>query len=151
MANSPEHNAPAPPSLFNLPEGLSPDSIDILPVLSAVLSRLKDPSTATASTSGSPPAASPSQLTSGSGPLTIKDIPAATDELKHKLHRAKLQIKELPDIDRTIQEQEEEIAEWEDKIRRQRETLEALKQVGLAAKMEREERTRAASGESMKA
>lgn len=147
MVNTPSQTA-APPSLFNLPDGLSPDAIDILPVLSALLARLKDPSTG-ASTAGSPPETSPSQLASGTAPLTIKDIPAATDELKHKLHRAKVQVKELPDIDRSIEEQEEEMREWEEKIARQRETLDALKQVGLKAKAEREERLRAIGAEPM--
>jgi hypothetical protein len=149
MANSPTQTTAAPPSLFNLPADLSPDSVDILPVLSALLSRLKDPSTTGASTSGSPPAASPSQLAVGNGSLTIKDIPAATDELKHKLHRARAQIKELPDMERSIEDQEEEIGEWVDRIKRQREVLEKLREVGLKAKMEREQRLRAAKGEPM--
>lgn len=49
-------------------------------------------------------------------------------------------MKELPDIDRGLAEQEEEIRELEEKIRRQREVLEGLKGVGLAATREREGR-----------
>jgi hypothetical protein len=125
-----------------LPEGLSPDSIDTLPVLSAVLSRLQNPS----SSSTSPPATSPSQIASGTGPLTIKDIPTATDEIKHKLQKARMQVKDLPDMDRSISEQEDEIAELEGKIRRQREVLERLRDVGIRAKNEREQRE---GGEAM--
>ncbi|KAE9369477.1 hypothetical protein N431DRAFT_344986 [Stipitochalara longipes BDJ] len=141
MATSPNQATPPPPSLFNLPEGLTPDSIDTLPVLSALLSRLQNPSSTahTVSTSGSPPAASPSQLASGTGPLSIKDIPPATDELKHKLQRARLQIKELPDIDRSVEEQDVEIRELEEKIRKQREVLVGLREVGLQTKREREQ------------
>jgi hypothetical protein len=140
MATSPNQVTPPPASLFNLPDGLSPDSIDTLPVLSALLSRLQNPSSTAhiASASGSPPAASPSQLASSTGPLSIKDIPPATDELKHKLQRARLRVKELPDMDRSVEEQEVEIRELEDKIRRQREVLVGLKDVGLQAKRERE-------------
>jgi small-conductance mechanosensitive channel len=142
MATSPSQATPPPASLFNLPDGLTPDSIDTLPVLSALLSRLQNPSSSanTASTSGSPPAASPSQLASSTGPLSIKDIPAATDELKHKLQRARVQVKELPDMDRSVEEQEVEIRELEEKIRRQREVLVGLREVGLQAKREREQR-----------
>lgn len=139
MATSPSQSTPQP-SLLNLPEALSPDSIDTLPVLSAILSRLQTLSPNAATTSGSPPAPSPSQLAGGTGPLSIKDIPAATDDLKHKLQKARAQVKELPDIDRTLAEQEEEIQELEEKIRKQREVLERLKEVGLAAKREREAR-----------
>jgi len=126
------------PSLFNLPEGLTPGSIDTIPILSSLLSRIQNPSTTAASTSGSPPAVSPAQLASGTGPLHVKDIPTATDEMKHKLQRARVQVKELPDIDRSIEEQEEEIQELEEKIQKQKEVLNALRDVGSATKLERE-------------
>lgn len=45
----------------------------------------------------------------------------------------------MPDIDRTLTEQEDEIRELEEKIRKQREVLEGLKEVGLKAKRERED------------
>jgi hypothetical protein len=134
MTTSPSQSTT--PNLLNLPEGLSPDSIDTLPVLSAILSRLQAPTT---TSSTSPLSTSPSQLPSG-GPLAIKDIPAATDELKHKLQKARAQVKELPDIDRTLAEQEEEIRELEEKIGKQRGVLEGLKEVGLRAKKERDEK-----------
>jgi len=140
MATSPSISTPQPPSL---PETLSPDSIDTLPVLSALLVRLQNPSSiAAGSTAGSPPAASPSQLASGTGPLTIKDIPTATDELKHKIQKARVQVKDLPDLDRTVAEQESEIRELEEKIRKQREVLENLRDIGIATKREREQQQR---------
>ncbi|KAH6677505.1 RNA polymerase II transcription mediator complex subunit 9-domain-containing protein [Halenospora varia] len=139
---TPSHHTQPPPSSLGLPEGLSADSIDTLPVLSALLSRLQNPSTTSTSTAGSPPAASPSQIASGNGPLTIKDIPAATDELKHKVQKARAQVKELPDMDRTITEQEDEIRELEEKIARQREVLVSLRDVGAATKRDREKRER---------
>jgi hypothetical protein len=51
-----------------------------------------------------------------------------------------LQIKELPDMSRSVEEQEVEIRELEEKIRRQREVLVGLRDVGLRAKKEREQR-----------
>jgi predicted RNase H-like nuclease (RuvC/YqgF family) len=72
--------------------------------------------------------------------LTIKDIPAATDELKHKLQKARVQVKELPDMQRSVPEQEQEIRELQERIRKQREVLEGLRDVGMLAKREREQR-----------
>jgi uncharacterized coiled-coil protein SlyX len=43
-------------------------------------------------------------------------------------------------MDRSVAEQEEEIAELEDKIRRQRQVLESLREVGIRAKREKERR-----------
>ena len=127
------------PAAYSLPAGLTADSIDTLPILSSLLSRLQNP--AAASTSGSPPpAASPSQVAAGTGPLTIKDIPTATDGLKHKIQKARAQIRELPDMDRSIGEQEEEMRELEAKIAKQMEVLEGLKDVGVAMRREREQR-----------
>ena len=51
-----------------------------------------------------------------------------------------MQVKELPDMDRSVEEQEVEIRELEEKIRRQREVLVGLREVGLQAKREREQR-----------
>jgi hypothetical protein len=128
---TPQTATSTPPSLENLPTGLSADAIDVLPVLSSLLSRLQVPQNQTgASTAGSPPgptsSATPSQLVSSTGPLTIKDIPAATDGLKHRLQKARVAVKELPDLNRSLKEQEEEIRELEDKITRQREVLKSL-------------------------
>ena len=43
-------------------------------------------------------------------------------------------------MDRSVEEQEVEIRELEEKIRRQREVLVGLREVGLQAKREREQR-----------
>lgn len=56
------------------------------------------------------------------------------------MQKARAQVKELPDIDRSLAEQEEEIRELEEKIRKQREVLKGLKTTGLEAKRERETR-----------
>jgi phage-related minor tail protein len=86
---------------------------------------------------------------SGSGPLAFKDIPIASDEIKHKLQKARSQVKELPDIHRSIAEQNEEIKELEAKVAKQREVLKSLKDVGVAAKTEREEKERLRAADVM--
>ena len=138
MATTHSQSTSQPPSSsISLPDGLSADAVDTVPVLSAVLSRLQNISTTT-SGAGSPPTPSPSQAASGTGPLTIKDIPTATDGLKHKLQRARAQVKELPDIERSAAEQEHEIRELEVRIARQRDVLETLRRAGIAARRDRE-------------
>lgn len=135
-----------------LPSGLSPDSIDVPSELYTVLSRVRytDKNGASA-TSGdgehskpgtNTPAGGPSGATpaggadaaagaSGSKPLATKDLIAATDPLKHKIQRARAAVHTLPDVDRTISQQEAEIREWEEKIARQREVLQQLKEFGI--------------------
>jgi hypothetical protein len=130
MATSHSQSTSQPSSTISLPEGLSADSVDTLPVLSAVLSRLQNLSTLP---TASPPTPSPTQAASGTGPLTIKDVPVATDQLKHQLQRARAQVKELPDIERSIAEQDEEIRELEERIAKQRDVLETMRQASIAA------------------
>ena len=58
--------------------------------------------------------------------LQPKDLPAAVLEIKHKLQRARAAVEGLPDIERTIADQEAEIRDLEHRIRRQRDTLRGL-------------------------
>jgi hypothetical protein len=60
--------------------------------------------------------------------------------MKRKLQKARAAAKELPDMERTVKEQEEEIRELEDRIRMQREVLEGLKSEGVRVGTEREVR-----------
>ncbi|KAE8449968.1 hypothetical protein EG329_007107 [Mollisiaceae sp. DMI_Dod_QoI] len=148
MATSPTSQ---PPSLTNLPDGLSPDCLDTIPVLSSILSRLQPPQNANnaASATGSPPAATPKDLAEGTGPLTVKEIPLAADKIKSKLQTARLQVKQLPDMERSVSEQEQEIRELEDKISKQRAALAQLKEAGVAIKREREQRGREGGADLM--
>lgn len=59
--------------------------------------------------------------------------------MKHKIQKARAQVTQLPDMQRTIGEQEDEIKELEERIRNQRSVLENLKDVGLKAKTEKVE------------
>jgi predicted RNase H-like nuclease (RuvC/YqgF family) len=60
--------------------------------------------------------------------------------MKRKLQRARVAAKELPDIERTVKEQEEEIRALEERIRMQREVLEALRGEGVRVGREKEGR-----------
>lgn len=63
--------------------------------------------------------------------MSLKEIPAATDALKHRFRRARAVIAtSLPDLDRGVAEQEAEIAALEARIARQRDALEKLREVG---------------------
>ncbi|RKF64828.1 putative microtubule-associated protein [Erysiphe neolycopersici] len=129
------------PSVFKLPEGLSPNSIDTIPVLSSLLSRFQiSPLTTSISTPGiARSAASPSQLLAGTGPLTDKDITLATDVLRFQLEKARIQIGKFPDMHRSIDEQELEIKELENRILKQKETMLQLQKFGRASMKAKEQ------------
>lgn len=127
----------------SLPGGLTPDSVDIPSELFTVLSRLRYTDKNGAATNGD---TDPTKTASGSTPsggtnatnkvadtktLSTKDLTAATDPLKHKIQRARAAVHTLPDITRTIAEQEAEIKEWQDKIESQRKVLQQLKEFGI--------------------
>lgn len=57
-------------------------------------------------------------------------MPSATDGLKYRLQRARIEATKLPGIIMSIAEQEAEIRMWEEKIGKQREQLENLRKLG---------------------
>ena len=63
--------------------------------------------------------------------LSFKDVPGATDSLKHKIQHARAQVRALPDMSRTAEEQAQEIAELEARIKTQRALLERLREDGI--------------------
>ena len=149
-----------------LPEKLSPDSVDTLTELATILVQLRPTiqgsssistpalglaglptlagtgSTPAAGTGSTPapgaatgttpqPTATPNATGAANGALSFKELPAATDNLKHKLQRARVAIRSLPDISRSIEQQEAEIDELEALKKKQLAQLEALKTIGL--------------------
>lgn len=122
-----------PPNPLALPSATSPDSVDTLTELAAILARVrytdKNNLDHNASTGLTPAPAAPDN-NGADAPISVKDFPTATDTIKHKVQRARAQIKELPDIERTTGEQEAEMRELEARIAMQREVLEKLKDVG---------------------
>ncbi|KAK6206732.1 hypothetical protein QIS74_13220 [Colletotrichum tabaci] len=130
-----------PPHPLELPSTLSPDALDTLTELTGILTRLRaaiQTSGSVGGITGATPAgtgagATPNPLggASPNAPLSLKDVPAQTDALKHKLQRARTQMRQLPDMDRSISEQEEEISQLEERIRMQREVLDRLRELGV--------------------
>ncbi|KAI1277319.1 RNA polymerase II transcription mediator complex subunit 9-domain-containing protein [Xylaria sp. FL0933] len=72
-----------------------------------------------------------SGIGSGGGELSLKEIPVATDALRHRFQRARTLIRTaLPDLERDVAAQQVEIAALEARIARQRDTLAKLREVG---------------------
>ena len=65
----------------------------------------------------------------------------ATDSLRHKIQKARAEAKALPDMNRSIEEQEEEMTELEEKIEKQKEVLSMLAELGRGAKESREQKS----------
>ena len=134
----------------HLPEGLSPDSVDTLTELTAILVKLRTAQAAATSsttgtsllggTSGATPAPAPGAVT-GTTPLpsgafnpggfSVKELPSATDNLKHKLQRARAAVKTLSDVSRSLEQQQGEIEELEARRQEQLAMLARIKGVGL--------------------
>ncbi|CAG9991583.1 unnamed protein product [Clonostachys byssicola] len=140
------------PHPLALPPTFSPDTLDVLTELYNVLQKVhetareslqnqeQDPAAGGAPklpTSTSTPSAAASAATAGGDGgngkrLTFKDVPNATDGIKHKLQRAREQVRGLPDMSRTVAEQDAEMRELEARIEKQRALLERLREEGLA-------------------
>ncbi|KAK7423172.1 hypothetical protein QQZ08_009168 [Neonectria magnoliae] len=113
------------PHPLALPPTFSPDTLDALTELSVVLAKVR---AGIQSSSGITTEPAP-----GAGPtLSFKEVPNATDGLKHKLQRARAQVRALPDMDRTIAEQSEEIKDLESRIEMQRALLQRLRDEAAA-------------------
>lgn len=112
-----------------LPPTFSPDDLDPLTELSVVLAKVRAHIQAS---NGLAPGATPGGPSSSGQQLSFKDVPGATDGLKHKLQRARASVAALPDMNRSIEDQNKEIAELEVRIKAQTELLERLREGGVA-------------------
>jgi RNA polymerase II transcription mediator complex subunit 9 len=108
--SSPANNPPFPP----------PQTFDILPLIHDLLTRLSQPSISTAAITAN---TTVTPHTSVSSPLEPKDLPQAAVPIKLKIQRAKAAVSALPDVERTVEEQQEEIRELEGRIRNLRGVL----------------------------
>lgn len=104
-------------SPHQLPAGLSPDSIDVVSEAATIFARVQY--------------ATSTDAPDNANKIAPRDLPAATDPLKHKIQNARAALHTLPDITRTIPEQEAEIKLVQAKIERQRAALQKLKDFGL--------------------
>jgi hypothetical protein len=100
-----------------------PQTFDILPALHEILARIDHGS---ASTDPLDPnhtmdvdAADLGALYTDLQPLEPKELPTEVLQIKAKIRRALKELEKLPDMDRSVAEQEEEIKELEERIRKQ--------------------------------
>lgn len=97
-----------------------PSTFDILPDLHKLLTRLLD-------TPAHPPAPTPTPAQpSAHGPLDIQHVPTAATDIKLKIQKARRAVMALPDIDRTCEDQQDEIDELEARITRLKAALREL-------------------------
>ena len=100
-----------------------PQTFDILPPLHEVLARIdhapKDPMQAATSEDDVVTYSEPQ-------PLEPKDLPAEVNAIKSKIRKALRELEKLPDMDRTVEEQEAEIKKLELKAAKQNEVLQRL-------------------------
>ena len=97
-----------------------PQTFSIIPPIHALLLRLQAGTSTEANVSSSPAFdANPQQAQ----PLSIKDLASAAAPIRLKIAKARAVVDTLPDIDRTIEEQEEEIKALEARVKRLKGTL----------------------------
>lgn len=95
--------SPNSPTHADIPPFPSPQTFDILPEIYAVIARLQLASH------------SPNELSTAhpTEALAPKDLPVATVPIKLKIQKARAAVQALPDVGRTVEEQEREIQSLE--------------------------------------
>ncbi|KAF2868867.1 RNA polymerase II transcription mediator complex subunit 9-domain-containing protein [Massariosphaeria phaeospora] len=114
--------APAPPGMPTAAP--APATFDILPDLHKLLSRL-------ISTSPQHPAPTPAPTPGqpvGDGPLEMQHLATAATDVKLKIQKARRAVMALPDIGRTLEDQQEEIEDLQARIARLKASLRELGQ-----------------------
>lgn len=125
-APSASHPLPTTPQAVRVP---APQLFDVLPQLHEILARVDH-----ASAAGEPEHGEPDDVGArytDQQPLDPKDLPTAILPLKAQIRKALRELEKLPGMDRTVHEQDEEIAELEERRRRQEEMM---KQMGATGK-----------------
>ncbi|KAM0717737.1 hypothetical protein Q7P37_007589 [Cladosporium fusiforme] len=109
-----------PPSRPGLPP---PQTFDILPPLHEILARIDHaPNDPIQAATGDGDVVSYAELQ----PLEPKDLPNEVLAVKTKIRKALRELEKLPDMDRSVEEQEEEIRMLEEKAAKQKEVLKKL-------------------------
>jgi RNA polymerase II transcription mediator complex subunit 9 len=123
---------PAPPTNAQTPisiDDISPALFDIVPATERLLSRLLLPSGDTSSASASGGAAATENEPEYKRPLDISHLDAAANPIRVKFTKLRQLVPKLPDIDRTVDEQAEEIEEIEARIAKQKSMLSNLERM----------------------
>ncbi len=128
-------SAPPPSSTSTLPP---PSTFDILPPLHGILSRLLLPPPQLPA--GVAPATSPAadSSTASSDYLAPKYLGTATSEVKNKIQKARVAVQGMPDMERTVREQDVEIEELVSEVERLRSVITGLAEAAKAACKEAE-------------
>ncbi|KAI4705372.1 hypothetical protein J4E81_000254 [Alternaria sp. BMP 2799] len=109
-----------PPPTASTPALPPPSTFDILPDLHKLLKRILE-------APAQPPAATPTpaQL-AAEGPLEIQHVATAANDIRLKIQKARRAVTALPDMDRTCEDQEDEIEYLETRIARLKTSLAEL-------------------------
>lgn len=89
---------------------------------------------------GGPTSSLPTSAAPAPPLLSVKELPAATDHLKHKLQRARAAVRGLADVRRSIAQQEAELARLEARRRQQVGRLARTQEDGVEFVREEEQR-----------
>ncbi|KAK6509257.1 hypothetical protein TWF481_004015 [Arthrobotrys musiformis] len=104
-----------------------PETFDFIPQTYDLLVRLlpqnSSSSSATTTTTTSPHAQT------NLAPIEPKDVDAEASRIRLKIGKARSILNDLPDITRSIQQQQEEVKALEEKIRKQREVLGRIREL----------------------
>ncbi|KAF1843740.1 uncharacterized protein K460DRAFT_288675 [Cucurbitaria berberidis CBS 394.84] len=109
-----------PPPAPTTPGLPPPSTFDILPDLHKLLKRLLDTSAQLPTATPTPP------HPSTEGPLEIQHVATAANDIRLKIQKARRAVVALPDIDRTCEDQEDEIEDLEARIARLKASLREL-------------------------
>ncbi|KAK4960257.1 hypothetical protein LTR10_003151 [Elasticomyces elasticus] len=126
-----EQSQPEPPQQLTLPPA---QLFDILPALHEILARIEH----------NPQDVANAQSVFADGeiginytnlqPLDPKELPAAILPLKAQMRKGLKELEKLPDMDRSVEEQDEEIVELKMKIKRQEEVMREMGRMGEIVK-----------------
>lgn len=130
------HSSSAPTSQprraqeLHLPQ---PQTFDILPALHELLARIDhtatEAGTITDHADTSESSGDIGALYTDLAPLEPKDLPTEVLQIKAKIRNALKELQKLPDMERSIEEQQVEVEELEDRIARQRAMIRKLGEV----------------------
>ncbi|RYO56672.1 hypothetical protein AA0116_g9029 [Alternaria tenuissima] len=112
---------PPPPPTTNTPTLPAPSTFDMLPDLHRLLKRILE----TPAQPPPPATPTPAQL-AVEGPLEIQHVATAANDIRLKIQKARRAVTALPDMDRTCEDQEDEIEDLEARIARLKASLNEL-------------------------
>ena len=113
----------SPPEIPPFP---SPQTFDILPEIDALVSRLHLPTSTTTDPITSQPINS----------LSLKDLPTTIVPIKLKIQKARAAVQALPDVGRTVEEQQREIRALEKRNESLRKRVQELAELAGQARRE---------------